>query len=812
MKRFPANGWQRALLSLALAGGLLARSPVAAAPPPKTIPAPVAPATPAPAPSAPPAPTPTPGVASTDIVSRAQDALAVLKTFASDAGADQSTAEIREGLPAVSKNVDDLRAQADKAAANASTSLDVLRNLQIGWQKLLTGLIDQSNTLGERARGLEAEAEKLKGIDALWSATYEAARKEDAAGDSEIIKQINNVRYQTALAQGRVQYRQTNILELQNSLGALLARANAGQDVVEVANTKAVSTLFVRDSPALWTAEARPKHDLPGRWRAAYAEQSAQIANFVEGNSGLFGVHFLVFLVGLALFLWLRRLIHQWTEDEPHLKRAAPIFEVPVAAALAGSFLAVGNRYAGAPGLLQAIFAAAALLPTVVILHRLLSRRLFLVLYSLVAFTVLDQIRIATVAFPAVNRWLFCGETVAAIGVFLWLLRAQKTGADSARLPLGRWMPVLCALAVMALTGALGASVLGYVRLGTLLGTATLNSSYAAVFLYAGLRILDGLIVIALRVRPVSASRIAQTHRDQVQAQVYTIFRAVAALVWAKYTLEQLQIAGRLTGWVAYQLTREIPLGKTHSFSLDQVLLFGVAIWLSLLVSRLLRFFLNEEVYERVQLAPGLPYAISTMLNYVVLLVGFAIAIGLLGIPLTQVSIVAGAFSVGLGFGLQNIINNFVSGIILLFERPVKVGDVIQFGDATGEVRRIGIRASIIRTRDGSDIILPNGNLISNQVTNWTYADRSRAVEITLNVATGPEPTRVLAILKAAADHEPATRDRPTPEVFLTGLVAGGFTVSVRAWTNRYENWVEVRSELTVTLHTVLTRENIRLI
>ena len=210
------------------------------------------------------------------------------------------------------------------------------------------------------------------------------------------------------------------------------------------------------------------------------------------------------------------------------------------------------------------------------------------------------------------------------------------------------------------------------------------------------------------------------------------------------------------------------------SLSLGRLVSFAVAVWLSIQLSRLLRFFLDEEVYERIHLSPGLPYAISTILNYLVLLVGFLIALGLLGVDLTKITIVAGAFSVGLGFGLQNIINNFVSGIILLFERPVKVGDVIQIGDAVGEVRRIGIRASIVRTRDGSDVILPNGNLISNQVTNWTYADRCRAVEIPFNIAAGPDPTHVLELLKTAATTSPATDDRPAPTVYITAIGAGG--------------------------------------
>ena len=452
-----------------------------------------------------------------------------------------------------------------------------------------------------------------------------------------------------------------------------------------------------------------------------------------------------------------------------------------------------------------------ALLPTVVLLRRLLAKRRHLVLWSLAVFTIMDQVRVAINTLPAVSRWTFCLEMLGAIGVLLFLLRMRRADELATRTGFGRWAPEALVLGAAVFAAALVANVIGYVRLGTLLGTAALQSSYAAVFLYALLRVLDGLTIITLRVRPVSASRIAQTHRDEVQAQVYAIFRLGAILLWLKYALEQVQLYDRLYDWTTAKLATEHGLGSMH-MSLGNVLSFAVAIWLSLLISRVLRFFLNEEVYERVQLAPGLPYAISTMLNYLVLFVGSLVALGLLGIPLEKFAIVASAFSVGLGFGLQNIINNFVSGIILLFERPVKVGDVIQFGDATGEVRRIGIRASIIRTREGADIILPNGNLISNQVTNWTYADRRRAVEVAITVAAGPDPNHVIQLLKAAATTDPATEDRPEPEVYITGITAAGISLVVRAWTHRYEDWIEVRSELSVALLAALARENIKLV
>jgi potassium efflux system protein len=307
-----------------------------------------------------------------------------------------------------------------------------------------------------------------------------------------------------------------------------------------------------------------------------------------------------------------------------------------------------------------------------------------------------------------------------------------------------------------------------------------------------------------------SISHIAHQHAAAVQQRVCRWLAVAAFLVWFWLTLGFFELQQPAQDWLALVLGYQLPTG-TLKLTPGQLLGFGAAIWVAVLLSRLIRFFLEEEVFERVHLAAGLPYAISTILNYLVITVGVMVAFGLLGVERTQLTILAGAFSVGLGFGLQNIINNFVSGIILLFERPVKVGDVIQIGDAIGEVRRIGIRASVIGTRDGSDIIVPNGNLISNQFTNWTYSDRQRSIEIPLSITNGPDPNHVLALLKTVAAAHGATKDQPVPEVYITALTATGMSLIVRAWISHYEDWVKTRSELYIALVEALAREEIKL-
>src|SRR5262249_16494200 len=155
----------------------------------------------------------------------------------------------------------------------------------------------------------------------------------------------------------------------------------------------------------------------------------------------------------------------------------------------------------------------------------------------------------------------------------------------------------------------------------------------------------------------------------------------------------------------------------------------------ALLLSRFVRAVLDDEVLPRVHLGRGVPYAISTTAGYGILVFGFFAALSAAGVPFSRLAIIVGGPGVGVGFGLPNIVNNFVSGATLLYERAIEIGDLIQMDELLGRVKRIGLRSSTILTPAGAEVIVPNANLISMQIVNWTLSDRRRRFEIAVGVA-----------------------------------------------------------------------------
>jgi potassium-dependent mechanosensitive channel len=237
------------------------------------------------------------------------------------------------------------------------------------------------------------------------------------------------------------------------------------------------------------------------------------------------------------------------------------------------------------------------------------------------------------------------------------------------------------------------------------------------------------------------------------------------------------------------------------SISVEDILVFLLTVWVAYILSAFLRFILREDVYPRIGVQKGLAYATSSLINYVILAIGFVVGLGVIGVNLTQMTVLAGAFGVGIGFGLQGIVNNFVSGLILLFERPLHVGDMVEVGDLLGEVRGIGIRASTVRTVRGADIIVPNADLVTKQVTNWTLGDKLRRIDLPVGVAYGSNPEEVIKIFERVANTHNDVLRTPGPQCLLTGYGDNSINFELRAWTDEIDDWPRIRSDLAVAVY-----------
>jgi potassium efflux system protein len=754
-----------------------------------------------------PDPTPTP-IPLGKVALEAQSASASLQEIDASLSKDQSSTEGISRTLLNLTNETDARVASDTRLLTTSLSIDLRYWLKINWQSFSDSLLVLARELTQHATGLEEQLTRLDQFNKTWQVTLQAAKQPDTP--PSVLQKVQSLVDSIERTRQAAESVLAHVLTLQSRLSEQETRVRTVLSSIEQVEIRSFGILFVRNSPPIWSLETSLGTEWEQQSGEAISSQLKAATAFIKRLPFTFPIHALFIVLIATALQWMRRRFQKLAEEKPDLHRALPILDLPVSTAFALSILLIPSIYAQAPRLIISIVEAVILIPILVILRRLLERNWYPILNVILIMYFLAQLRVLAGALPVLALFIFLGQTLGFTVFLVWVLRSSHLITGTAETHSRGWriLRAVAKIGLIFLPTAFLANVFGYVNLGDLLGIIFLRSVFVAIVLYSVIRIIEGLITIALQVRPLGSLRVISLHRPMFQRRTRGVLEVLAFLLWLYLVLNFFGLLTPLIATIEAVLLATLTIGSLK-ISLDQVLLFTVAIWASFLASKFLRFLLEEDVYDHLHLGRGIPQAISTAIHYAILLLGFFVALAVLGVDLTKVTILAGAFTVGVGFGLQTVINNFVCGLILLFERPIKVGDVVQVDADIGEVRRIGIRACVIRTAEGSEIIVPNGTIISNKVTNWTYSDRYRVVEVPVSVARGVAPQRVVELLKSVAVNHPSIAKEPAPQAYIVNFASGAVSFRLRAWTDRYEDWVQVRSDLSLAVDEALTRENI---
>jgi len=263
-------------------------------------------------------------------------------------------------------------------------------------------------------------------------------------------------------------------------------------------------------------------------------------------------------------------------------------------------------------------------------------------------------------------------------------------------------------------------------------------------------------------------------------------------------------LSGLLMTWQVYDSPAEAITGLlsvratigSQQITVGLVVLAVGALGVSYLASWMLQTLLTENVLARRNVETGVSIAVSRLLHYALVTIGFVIALVVLGVDLTKMTLLVSALGVGIGFGLQTIVNNFVCGLILLFERPLRVGDTIELSGQSVKISKIGLRATTVRTSAQADIIVPNTDLVTNQVTNWTLTDRHARGMIAVKVASGSDIARVMQTLKECALAHPGIMKNPEPQVLCRSFGDGALNFELSFRVAEVDNRSQIESDL----------------
>ncbi|RMF58302.1 MAG: mechanosensitive ion channel family protein [Calditrichaeota bacterium] len=230
--------------------------------------------------------------------------------------------------------------------------------------------------------------------------------------------------------------------------------------------------------------------------------------------------------------------------------------------------------------------------------------------------------------------------------------------------------------------------------------------------------------------------------------------------------------------------------------TLLSLIMFLIVIIIFSILSRVLRKYLVHKLLKYFKFEEGASYTFSRIVHYIVMIIGGLVAFQFIGISFSGLAVLFGFLSVGIGFGLQNVTSNFVAGLILLFERPIQVGDRVTVGDTLGDVVEINIRSTTIRSEKNVAIIVPNSEFISSTVVNWSYGDPKVLMEINVGVSYESDLDLVINTLKEIAGEHPHVLKHPAPEVHLTNFGDSSWDMQLRVWIRHPKLMRQVRSDI----------------
>src|SRR5262245_13438844 len=652
-----------------------------------------------------------------EIVARAEELNLLLREMGERLGDDPVLKSIDQSLRSQDELVRTKRPEVEELIATNPTLLE-LQGLEQDWQAYYDQYAVWARMLTERVKSVEEDLRTLANQQAQWEATLSQSRSANAI--KEVIDLIRKSLSEIKATRSKANERLTDLITLQNRVSQ---QSQIVTDVLEdISRAKAQfqRSLLKPDEPPLWKARSQAHADqsLDVQLRRTLDGAMVRAREYLKARRQTVIAIFAFFIGILSIILVNRHNVLRRAQNHPDLDTAVHLFQHPITLALFLTLLLALPLSSNAPTLIRNIFIALFVVPVLRFLPPLIDPAFRPLLYLLIFFGLVVEI-LEVLAIPMVlKREIWTGLSLVCIAIGFWLIRPARTHLIQSSVQ--NVSPVINGIrAVLILISiSLLANVFGYVALSRILRSGTILSVFFAVVLYTAFLATIAIFSLYWQARRTTWLPTVRTYGEKVAKWGTRFLRVIAVAFWFYTTLNFFTIRESVLRALSSILSTPIKLGAVH-FSLGDVLTFVLIFVLGVLFANVIRVILRDDILARLPLKYGIPYAISTITYYLILLAVFLLALAASGVELSRFTLLTGAFGVGAGFGLQNIISNFFSGIILLFERPIRIGDSLELENVAGDVERIGMRSTSIRTAQGAEVIVPNSILISNQVTNW---------------------------------------------------------------------------------------------
>ncbi|MCT4591284.1 MAG: mechanosensitive ion channel [Carboxylicivirga sp.] len=687
-----------------------------------------------------------------------------------------------------------------------------LVNKRSYWNQRLEQVNTIENAIIAELEKLEANTTRVKAIAQRWN--YIAQSFDTEQPDSLITVSIQRLSTKNSSVLSQIQYQSRILLSTQDKVLSQTSSINRLLETIQQRINDEEDNLFIR-SQLHFKEVFNPQQYVSA---ASVFMKNVRIemhllTDYINANQGFVLLYIFILVSGVLFFRQLNRTVVQKGEYTP-----ASYFQLQFnkllsayrSTALVLIVWLTALLFPNQPLLFKDIIRVIICIPLSILLYRLIERRLFisiLLLFTLVFVQVIINL------FPPNHMIYKVFLLIASIIEFTVLIRLYRyashkpfTNQFMANVSKRVLLIAIIAVGIIMIMG-----LFGYVVLTELLVNVILTNTFSISLLFVSLLIINGTIEYIFDFHKLQQFMVVKHFGAQLKKRLTLISTLAAQLMAIYIILISLNIDEEISSFVKNMITYQFQLSESISFSLGGFIMLILILYLSILLSNMIKVFLEEDILSKTNLGQGLPHTIALLAKYTLITIGITMAISMAGIPTTSLTVLIGAFGVGIGFGLQNIFNNLVSGLILLFERPIKIDDIVEVGQLLGRVKSIGIRSSIVRTFDGAEVIVPNGQLISNEVINWTHSDPIRRHEVFVGVAYGSNVSQVRNILEAQLNSHTDILKDPPPSVLFINMGDSSLDFRLLFWISKVQEGLKIKSDITQMIYDALNKEGIQI-
>ena len=463
------------------------------------------------------------------------------------------------------------------------------------------------------------------------------------------------------------------------------------------------------------------------------------------------------------------------------------------------------------PEIINDTLTLALLFTTTPVINTFLSKKFKNIVYIIIVFFILNSSK-TYIWFESIEYRLYLlFEALLIIGSLYYFthpLKQLKTiNTTKITSLIIKLTPILYILAILSIIS----NILGYTNLTDITLKICTQGVVLSIVFFGILELLNAVSLSVLHRHFNSKETFDYTNKINTETQIKKYNLLIVFIIWLIAILSVLDFLNPLRRSLTDFLTDPYSVGSI-SFTIGSIVTFLLILISSFLITKLIAFLLDDstDALKFLHLPKGIPAAISVVLRYLILGLGIIFAISSLGIDLSKFNLMAGALGLGIGFGLQNVISNFVSGLILIFERPILPGDTVEVNNLMGKVNKIGVRSSKVSTFDGADVVVPNSNLVSNDLINWTLSSNLKRIEILVGTSYDTDPNIVLELLLQCANSYPELIKDPAPKALFNDFGDSSLNFKLRFWVH-FSNGTQAKSDVSIAIYNVFKEHGIEI-